>query len=939
MKSILIFISTFLTSYFVAAQGVDFHWAKPLQFSHTVTGMGHYIGADAMGNVYTSGTFYTPQTDFDPGPAVFNLTPHGNNDVFITKYDANGNFVWAVNVGGRRQDISTGLAVDAAGFVYVLGFFEDTADFDPGPAVFNMNSGTTWQDVDTFILKLDPNGNFVWAKQYSGNGEQFSRSIAIDNLGNIYSTGSFNGPTDFDPGTGVFTLSNNGGFNTFIAKLDNAGNFVWAKTNHNPAYFGVDYTTGIAVDPANNVYFTGSFTGTMDFDPGAGTFLMTSPPGQRTSVVTRLDPAGNFQWVANAGLTLFYFGHSIAADASGNVFLIKEQSLCKINATGTVVWTKAMGGKVHDDSQSIYLDGNANVYIAGQFWNTVDFDPGPGIHNVTAFGTPYWHDSYVLRLDNNGNFIWVQQMGGNQEDLGLSLYVDGPGNIYHTGKFSNDADFDPGPPVYPLNVTGTSNYIHKMKKCINVTTSNINATACNTYTLNNQTYTATGTYTQIILNTAGCDSIITLNLTINGSNTTTSVTACDSYTWQGQTYTVSGYYSDTLIANGCDSILNINLTINNSVQSTVSATICQGQVYAGHSTSGIYVDTYVAANGCDSVRTLNLTVTATLFSNISSTICEGQNREGYTLTGVYVDTLVSVYGCDSIRTLNLTVNPRAFTNVNITICEGQSYYAAGANQTTSGIYKDSLLTSLGCDSIITTTLTVNPKPRPNLGPDGNLCTNAQATISPGSFASYQWQDNTTQPIYIVSNPGLYWVKVSDANNCSATDSLTIVAIDTIPRDFLPPHQELCYGDALIITVPGYADYLWSTGSRSGSIPATTFGTYYLTVKDFNNCTGTDSIILTRKNCIPIAVPNAFTPNGDSKNDIFKPTINQAVSNYSFIVFNRYGQKVFETREYGKGWDGRYKDKEQPTGSYVYRISFTNIFGWNAVENGSVLLIR
>jgi gliding motility-associated-like protein len=492
-----------------------------------------------------------------------------------------------------------------------------------------------------------------------------------------------------------------------------------------------------------------------------------------------------------------------------------------------------------------------------------------------------------------------------------------------------------------MSANGTSNYIHKMNKCLNTTTSVINTTACFTYTLNGQTYTSTGVYTQTILNAAGCDSIITLNLVIAGTNTTSSLTACDSYTWQGNTYTTSGIYRDTLISSsGCDSILNLNLTIKYSIQSTVNATICQGQIYAGHATTGTYVDIYAAANGCDSIRTLNLTVTPVLYSNITATICNNQNYAGHNTSGIYIDTLVSLFGCDSIRTLTLTVNARAFTNINASICEGQSYYAGGANQTTSGIYRDTLLTSLGCDSMIITTLVINPKPKPDLGADRNLCADGnQASISPGFFAGYLWQDNSMQPNLLVRTIGSYWVIVTDINNCSGTDTVNIVSIDTVPKNFLPNDQTICYGNEVKISLPGYREYFWSTGATSSNVTIKDFGTFYLTVKDFNNCTGQDSIKIIRKNCIPIGIPNAFTPNGDNQNDIFKPTINQAIHRYQFIIFNRYGEVVFETREYGKGWDGNFKAKKQPNGTYVYRITFTNNFGWESVENGTVLLIR
>ena len=111
------------------------------------------------------------------------------------------------------------------------------------------------------------------------------------------------------------------------------------------------------------------------------------------------------------------------------------------------------------------------------------------------------------------------------------------------------------------------------------------------------------------------------------------------------------------------------------------------------------------------------------------------------------------------------------------------------------------------------------------------------------------------------------------------------------------------------------------------------------VTDSNNCTGKDTITLIRNNCIPISIPNAFTPNKDGKNDIFKPTISQDTKNYSMIIYNRYGQKIFESGSYSIGWDGTYKGKEQPAGTYVYRIVFTNNFGYLSENNGTVMLLR
>lgn len=192
--------------------------------------------------------------------------------------------------------------------------------------------------------------------------------------------------------------------------------------------------------------------------------------------------------------------------------------------------------------------------------------------------------------------------------------------------------------------------------CTN-SSSAITASVCDAYTLNGKTYRASGSFTQKLINGAGCDSIITLNLTVRYStHCTTTATACDSFTWRGKTYTTSGFYSDTLVSsNGCDSILSLALTINNKMLATVNAAICSGQIYEGHTATGTYIDTLIAANGCDSIRTLNLTVKPASFLTIDTAICSGQNYAGHTTPGTYNDAFIAVNGCDSIRTVNLTV--------------------------------------------------------------------------------------------------------------------------------------------------------------------------------------------------------------------------------------------------------------------------------------------
>lgn len=245
-----------------------------------------------------------------------------------------------------------------------------------------------------FILLLSAMGGFsnsansqslAWAKQMEGSGHGAATSIAVDAGGNVYTTGSFSGTADFDPGAGIYNLTAfSANDDLFVSKLDNSGNFLWAKQ-----LGGATFTSSarsIAVDAGGNVYSTGYFSGTIDFNPGAGTYNLMAP-GAYDVYVLKLDSSGNFAWakqfIAGSGNT--DYGYSIAVDDSGN------------------------------------------VYTAGQFMSTCDFDPGAGIYNLTAAGNS---DIFISKLSTSGNFVWAKKMDGTSGDGGLSIALDSSGNIY-----------------------------------------------------------------------------------------------------------------------------------------------------------------------------------------------------------------------------------------------------------------------------------------------------------------------------------------------------------------------------------------------------------------------------------------------------------------------------------------------------------------------------
>ncbi len=488
MKKI-IFILSIITFHLsiASAQNANLDWARAM----SGTGNDSYsIAVDNFGNTYTTGSL-TGTVDFDPGGGVFNLTSTGSNDVFISKLDSSGNFVWAINIGGTNSELGRSIAVDGNGNVYIIGIFYGTADFDPGAGVFNLTSAG---NQDVFIFKLDLLGSFLWAVNLGGVAGENGNSIAVDAFGNVYTTGSFMDTTDFDPGTGVFNLIASPIFpSIFVSKLDSSGNFLWAKNigDVNNGNGGVGLS--IALDSASNVYTTGNFSGTIDFNPETGTFNLTSS-GQDDMFISKLNSLGNFLWAKKIGSVGYEVSRSIAIDASQNIYITgffqemidfdpgigifnlapaigSDIFISKYDSSGNFLWVKGITATYGGTDRSIAIDAQDNVYTTGNFQGTIDFDPGIGVFNMVSNGD---RDIFISTLDSSGNFLNALNMGGITADFGLSVTVDNQNNIYSTGSFSGTADFDPGAGLVNLTSNGPNDiFVLKLNQDFSLSTVDI----------------------------------------------------------------------------------------------------------------------------------------------------------------------------------------------------------------------------------------------------------------------------------------------------------------------------------------------------------------------------------------------------------------------------------------------------------------------------------
>ncbi|MBT7827915.1 MAG: T9SS type A sorting domain-containing protein [Bacteroidetes bacterium] len=315
-------------------------------------------------------------------------------------------------------------------------------------------------------------------------------------------------------------------------------------------------------------------------------------------------------------------------------------------------------------------------------------------------------------------FVVVEEIPCDIDTHFVSITICEDDSVYFAGAFRTQSGF-----YYDslINILGCDSVRILDLTIIDKTYSSLSISQCYSYTISGsaKTYNSSGVYTDTIQNVLGCDSIITLYLTIH--NSTSSVvyqTSCTNYSVPSgdETYTSSGIYADTIPNyNGCDSLLTINLTVNYQSSSTISETVCNSYIVPSgdetYTSSGVYADTIPNYAGCDSLLTINLIVNHQSSASISETVCNSyivpSGEETYTISGVYADTIPNYAGCDSLLTIYLTVNYQSSSTISETVCNSYIVPSGEETYTISGVYADTIPNYAGCDSLLTIYLTVN----------------------------------------------------------------------------------------------------------------------------------------------------------------------------------------------------------------------------------------
>jgi gliding motility-associated-like protein len=831
---------------------------------------------------------------------------------------------------------------------------------------------------------------------YSGNGgpavnAQLSNpfEVAADNNGNIYIADAFNntirkvnslGIISTFAGTGVQGYSGDGGpatvatlYRPFYVTVDNAGNVYFSDQNQiiirkvNTAGIITTITgnlpggysgdggplinaqfgdiSGIAFDNANNMYIT-------DFI---------------NSVIRKVNTTGIISTFAGTGVPGFSGDGGPATAAS-----IRTQSRVAIDNTGNVYIVSHVDNRIRVVNTAGIITTYAGTGVAGY-----SGDGGPA--SAATFNAP-WHicfdaagvmyvpdynNKVIRKIDNNGIVTTYAGNGqtGYSGDGGPALLAaisdpcgtvcDNAGNLYVVQR-----DFQ-----VVRKITGCLLPVvlqHPVNASIcasNNVAFSINANNVISY----QWQENTGTGWIDIADNATFNGVTTALLTISNAAAA-----------------MNGYQYQCKLFNVCGNVLSLPATLSISIPVTpvVSIIAASNQICSGTSTLFTAVSTNGGPNPVYQWEKNSINVGTNLATYTDNNLADGDiitciltSSEGCvtspaaTGNNIIMHVIPSVVGTVTIITPSNTIcfgSPSLFTAA---IANGGSNPVFQWKKnglpvgTNSPAYSDNTISNgdiimcllssnqacinspvINSNSII---MQVNQNPLVNLDKTPYLCATTSRNLNAGNYRSVLWNNGSTDKSLTVSTPGIYYVTVTDDNNCKSADTTRITYISPLPANFLPDDAFLCYEDVLTITTKtGYNSYQWSNNTTDPVLNIFQAGLYWLKVTDDKGCSGKDSIVITGQDCPKgIYIPNAFTPNKDGFNDTFGPQVYGKIAKFRFTIFNRWGQVVFQTVDSRKKWDGSFKGLSQDGNVFVWTCEYQFENSEPEQKRGTVTLIR
>ncbi|MFT5724197.1 MAG: hypothetical protein ACI9JN_001314 [Bacteroidia bacterium] len=659
---------------------------RPVQAFSTgdITGdKGIQSASDSEGNIYITGII-SGSVNMDPLDSGQMTLHHGRHDAFIQKLNNNGELEWVKTIGGIQEDHGQCIAIDSKEEIIVGGSYSFEVDLDPGFAKTLVSSNGL---VDGFLVKLDKNGDLIWAREAKSVNQVGFNRVLTDSQDNIYVSGIFSGEVQLSDGSNSVSLKSQGKLDFFIAKYSASGSLEWAFSLGGA---GTDACHSLALTPQNNLVIGGSYTKSIDLDHGTGKNNHTSGDNRPRSLIASYSDNGDFIWGRSFGpMTSSNTVTDIVIDSHGMLYVsgvfvdsmdydstgpgpcLKTTSLytdsyvLKLDQSANLIWARSFVDQFGSPIFiSLCLDHDENITICTDFGSIVDLAPGPD--KVYAISGP-GEAVFVVTLNPNGYYVNSVVFGGGYRTSPTPMHIEWTdsntlmvvGSFFHSmnlTKWTRDSFLSKGAEDY---------FFVRIKKCSNQETQEFYHVCDSLKWHDGVTYFEnTNEPTYAFKNSDGCDSIIRLNLLI-ANNEVDTQTACDSFQWiNGLTYFRNNDTATHILKSslGCDSVVTLNLWINSTVESTQVVAACDsflwidGIKYTSAEQRSFLLKNY---QGCDSLVNLELTIKHSNVVMDTVLWCgpfkwmNGIHYENPSSTGSHK--LVNSQGCDSLLKLVITI--------------------------------------------------------------------------------------------------------------------------------------------------------------------------------------------------------------------------------------------------------------------------------------------
>jgi hypothetical protein len=721
--------------------------------------------------------------------------------ILLLLYNTNiaQNLNWARMTQGIQADNTVGLTVDNVLNIYAVSNFSGNISITTG------QNFSSFGKEDFLVKKFSPNGVLQWARKFGGPQSDFANNISCDDNNNVYVTGTFQDTLRlFDQ---LLLTSGVIGANVgFILKLDPLGNILWAKalqTNQ------LSFPVKALVNATGQVVVCGYFDGNTDFDPGPGQNVISSG-GLFDIFFLQLTSEGNFVWVKKIGGTESESILDFELDEEGNIISTGQFNqivdfdpgttefftthnggtdifVHKLSGDGSFLWAKTMGGGGFDTGFGIDISTNDDIVIVGRFSNLVDFNPAVNQNN-TLISDGSW-DGFVIRFDSLGNFIWVKRIGGTQQDQCQAVDISPNDNIVVGGTYRSTVNFNPN--LFPNQFSTSNGGADVFQLVLNEDGSynshfsfgglgNDQINKIKSYSINNQI--SAGNFNGIVdfdpsQNTSNFTSLgNTDGFLVNVFNcvkpfipvlqsTATSICPRETFTLTLPGAKLNGANQWSWYQNSCNTTSFAN-------GNSITGTAVQSNSFYVRGTGGC-----VSNADCKSIL---INVFTDTLRNQSFNICEGDSvivgNNIYSSSGLYIDTLVASVGCDSVVFTNLVVIPSTEREQSFTICPGEEIIVGSNIYRNNGTYRDTLLSFNGCDSIVTTQ--INVLPIEIITQNIDVC----------------FGENFIVEDSVYTETGTYINSITTADGC---ENFIVTNLTVHPLEYNITHN-LCFGDTLRI---------------------------------------------------------------------------------------------------------------------------------------------